>query len=128
MAKVFDSSAVLAFLYKERGSDQVGPELSGGFISSVNAAEVLKILIRNEVSFEDARLALLKTGLQVLDFTVKHAERIGRMLSPEWRALGLSLGDQACLTTALEAGLPAVTADRAWSGLKSDHPEIQLIR
>jgi ribonuclease VapC len=128
MAKVFDSSAVLAFLYNERGSEQVAAGLSGGFISSVNAAEVLKILIRNGVSFEDARLALLKTGLQVVDFTGKHAERIGRMVSPEWRARGLSLGDQACLATAIEAGLPAVTADRAWSGLKDDHPEIQLIR
>jgi ribonuclease VapC len=128
MAKIFDSSAVLAFLYNERGSARVAAELPGGFISSVNAAEVLKILIRNEVSFEDARLALLKTGLLVVDFTGKHAERVARMLCPEWRARGLSLGDQACLATALEAGLPAVTADRNWSGLENGHPEIKLIR
>jgi PIN domain nuclease of toxin-antitoxin system len=50
------------------------------------------------------------------------------MPCPEWRARGLSLGDQACLATALEAGLPAVTADRNWSGLENGHPEIQLIR
>jgi len=128
MAKLFDSSAVLAFLYNETGADQVAVELSGGLISSVNAAEVLKILIRNEVSFDDARLALLKTGLQVVDFTGKHAERIGQMLCPDWRKRGISLGDQACLATALEANVTAVTADRNWSGLKNNHPKIQFIR
>ena len=41
MAKVFDSSAVLAFLYEEPGWEKVLPDLPGGVMSAVNAAEVL---------------------------------------------------------------------------------------
>ena len=41
MAKVFDSSAALAFLYEEPGWEKVLPDLPGGVMSAVNAAEVL---------------------------------------------------------------------------------------
>jgi ribonuclease VapC len=34
-------------------------------------------------------------------------------------AHGLSLGDRACLGLALRLRVPALTADRAWSRLKS---------
>ena len=47
MAKLFDASAVLAFLYAGPGAAQVRAEFPGGMISAVNAAEVLAVLVRN---------------------------------------------------------------------------------
>ncbi|MFV2000241.1 MAG: hypothetical protein ACC654_07750 [Acidimicrobiia bacterium] len=39
------------------------------------------------------------------------------ILGPAGSRYGLSLGDRACLATAAELGVPAVTADRMWSDL-----------
>jgi PIN domain nuclease of toxin-antitoxin system len=36
-------------------------------------------------------------------------------LRPLTRAHGLSLGDRACLATALRLGRPVLTADRSWA-------------
>jgi len=36
----------------------------------------------------------------------------------EGRALGLSLGDRACLALAMQRRAEALTADRAWSALR----------
>ena len=36
---------------------------------------------------------------------------------PHTRALGLSLGDRACLALGLRGGLPVLTADHAWQQL-----------
>jgi PIN domain nuclease of toxin-antitoxin system len=56
-------------------------------------------------------------GLTVVPFTALLAFRAAELRNPT-RKIGLSLGDRACLATALELGLPVVTADRVWSKLK----------
>lgn len=43
------------------------------------------------------------------------------------RRRGLSLGDRACLQLAARRGLPALTADRAWTEIDMD-VELCLIR
>ena len=42
-------------------------------------------------------------------------------------ALGLSLGDRACIALATDRNIPAMTADRDWAGLAVD-VSISLIR
>ena len=128
MPKVFDSSAVLAFLYDEPGGDKVRPDLPDGIISAVNAAEVLAVLVRNGVPLEDASLALQKTRLKVQEFTLAGAAKTAALLTPQFRRLGLSLGDRACMATALLMQLPVVTAERNWAGLKVPDLQIELIR
>ena len=49
------------------------------------------------------------------------------ILEPKTRQRGLSLADRACLALAIELGLPAVTADRAWRDLDVG-VQIRLIR
>jgi PIN domain nuclease of toxin-antitoxin system len=84
--------------------------------------------MRDGISFEDAKVTLSRTLLKPLDFTRELAELAARISSPETRARGISLGDRACLATALHAGLPVVSADRAWARLKIHHLKIEFIR
>jgi len=129
VANLFDSSAVIALVRDERGADKVLASLPGGFISTVNASEVIAVLMREAaMSFEEAQQALHKLDLTPLDFTIELAELAARISSPETHARGISLGDRACLATALHAGLPIVSADRTWSRLKIAHLKIEFIR
>jgi len=123
MAKVFDSSAVLAFLFEEPGGERTIPDLPGGLMSAVNAAEVLAVLVRRGMSREEAQLALRKTRLKIVDFTMDCAAKTAELL-----ARGISLGDRACMATALLMGLPAVTADRSWTALRVPNLRIEYIR
>ena len=119
MPKVLDSSALLAFLLNEPGAEKVAPELLGGLISVVNAAEALLVLVRGGLPFQTAERALQKTQVIIVDFTFEHAGLATRIMidNPEFRSRGISFGDRACIATALQKGLVAMTADRAWAGL-----------
>jgi len=128
MSKVLDSSAVLAFLYDEPGGERVRPYLPTGVISAVNAAEVLAVLVRKGAPPEDAELALQKTQVKVLDFSLAGAVKTAEILSPQMRDRGLSLGDRSCMATALLLGLPVVTAERNWIGLDVPGLQIEMIR
>jgi ribonuclease VapC len=128
LAKVFDSSAVLAFLYNETGGDAIIADLPDGLISAVNAAEVLAVLVRNEVPIREAMLVLQKTHLKVVEFGMNHAIQTARMLGPEFRKLGISLGDRACMATAIVEEMPAVTADRVWSAVQMSGLQVECIR
>ncbi len=119
---VLDASALLAYLLDEAGSDVVEAEFGlRSAISSVNYAEVLSRLADagNSPEFIHRRLRergligdlLMVTPLDEVDSVV-----IAR-LRPLTRAHGLSLGDRACLATALRLGLPVITADRAWASI-----------
>jgi uncharacterized protein with PIN domain len=79
LAKVFDGSAVLAFLYNEPGGDAIVPALPDGLISAVNAAEVLAVLVRSDMPVGEAMLALRKTRLKIVEFGINHAIQTARM-------------------------------------------------
>jgi ribonuclease VapC len=130
MAKVLDSSALLAFLLNEPGSEEVARHVLGGMMSAVNAAEVLLVLVRGGVPLEAAELALRKTQVAILDFTLESAALATRIMigDTQFRSRGISFGDRACMATALQRGLAVVTADRAWQGLKIDGLQIDFIR
>jgi ribonuclease VapC len=124
-AAVLDASALLAYLRDEPGADVVADAIAGGAaISTVNLAEVLGRAADRDV--DPARLAaqmadrgLLGGAISVEAFTDADAIEVAR-LRPETRAQGLSLGDRACVALARRLGLPALTADTAWSRLDLD--------
>jgi ribonuclease VapC len=124
MAKVLDSSAVLAFLYGEPGAEEVRPDLLEGIISAVNAAEVLAVLVRKGAPLEEAVLALQKTRLRVQEFSAAVAVRT---VGLQFRGHGLCLADRACMATGLLLQLSVVTAERNWAGLDVPGLKIQLI-
>lgn len=111
-----DASALLAFLFREPGQEQVAATIEQACLSAVNLAEVLGRFARDG---HDARMVLARlsaTELEIVPFTTADAA-IAASLVPATQPLGLSLGDRACLALALARNIPALTADRSWSQL-----------
>ncbi len=110
-----DSSAILALIKNEPGSDVVVSALPRAVISAVNVAEVVSKLIDLGSSTEPLDLALAEAKVEIVPFTESQARLAGE-LRRETRSRGLSLGDGGWLAGAQERGLTAVTADAAWAG------------
>ena len=110
---VLDASALLAWLHNEAGAER-GLEAAGqAVMSAVNLAEVASKLIDKGLEAEQARVVLSSLGLEVTAFDESLAYR-SAALRPATRGAGLSLGDRACLATAQQRKLKAVTMDRSW--------------
>ena len=115
---VLDASALLAILNQEPGAESLTPELlSAAATSTVNLAEVHGKLIGRGLNSDDAWEATLSPIREAVDFSSEHARLTGD-LAAQTRALGLSLGDRACLALGLALKAPVYTADRSWKKLK----------
>lgn len=124
---VLDASAILAILNNEPGAEKLTLELLSAAVSStVNLAEVQARLVNiggvPDEAWEDA----LSTVREAVPFTEDQA-RIAGGLVTQTRALGLSLGDRACLALGIVLDAPVYTTDRAWKKLKLGIP-IHLLR
>ncbi|MFZ1773067.1 MAG: type II toxin-antitoxin system VapC family toxin [Rhizobiaceae bacterium] len=123
---VLDSTALLAVICDEAGAENVAATLPNAMVSAVNMVEVIARLIDLRHSPAKAQAIFEALPLDVVPFEADQATLAGR-LREDTRHLGLSLGDRACLATAIERGATVLTADRAWAGLDVGCP-IQLIR
>ncbi|MCC5871940.1 MAG: type II toxin-antitoxin system VapC family toxin [Gammaproteobacteria bacterium] len=126
MSVVLDASALLTFLQGERGSDPVAAALEGAQVSTVNWSEVLQKSLHRNVDIDGMHQSFVDLGVTFAPYSVAHAE-IAAQLWHRTRHHGLSLADRACLALAMDAALPVMTADRAWSRLNLEL-EIQLLR
>ena len=117
--RVFDASAVLAFVFDEPGGDKAVRLLDDDIaaISAVNLAEVVTRLVERGFAPEDVDAICAGLRLEVLPFTEEAAVASGKLRAAT-RALGLSLGDRCCLAAAQAHGAEVVTADRPWKALK----------
>ena len=114
---VLDASAVMAVLNSETGADKLTPQiLSKAMTSTVNLAEVHGKLIHRGFSPDDAWAAANGTVPEAVAFTAEHAKTAGDLVV-QTRALGLSLGDRACLALAIAFQASVYTADRSWKNL-----------
>lgn len=123
---VLDTSALLAFVNGEDGGEEVARLMGDAIISTVNLAEAVTKLVSRGGSLEWARNALAIADIDVVDFDRALAEETGWLVM-QTHVRGLSLGDRACLALAAREGIPAITADRAWTALGLG-VEIRLIR
>jgi ribonuclease VapC len=115
---VLDASAVLTLLNNEFGADQLTPELlSNATCSTVNLSEVQAKLVSAGGEPDEAWEDALSPIRDAEHFTAEHA-RIAGSLVTQTRALGLSLGDRACLALGLALNAPVYTADKSWKKLK----------
>ena len=116
----------MAIVRGEAGEDAAMQLAEGAFISAVNVAEVVTKCV--EQSFpEDVALRLIRSGgISVIAFDGDHALLAGQLRKKAPKGV-LSLGDRACIATAIRAGATAVTADRVWAGLDLPCP-VELIR
>ena len=115
---VLDASALLAVLNNEAGADKLTPELlSNATCSTVNLAEVQTKLVSAGGDPDEAWEDTLSPIREASPFTGEQA-RIAGSLVAHTRALGLSLGDRACLALGLALKAPVYTADKSWKKLK----------
>lgn len=115
---VLDASALLALLYKEPGWEQLTAEvLRRSTTGAVNLAEVHSKLVAEGLAPDEAWDFTLSPVHEAAIFTPEQAKVAGALV-PKTRALGLSLGDRACLALALTLNAPVYTADRSWKHLK----------
>lgn len=116
---VLDSSALLSLTMAEPGADRVTRLLESAscVMSAVNYAEVVGKL--QDVGMSAGEISSQIAGLRL---TVHAFDRDQGLhcgwLRAKTRALGLSLGDRACLQLAAALSATAVTADRIWGKLK----------
>lgn len=123
---VIDASALLALLNSEPGAEIVNGALPGAAMSAVNLSEVVAKMCRAGMPEKTIRQALQPLGLEIISFNEGQAYEVGLLYGPT-RTAGLSLADRACLNTAKQLGVPAITADRSWAGLDIG-AEIKVIR
>ena len=128
---VLDASAFLAYLRDEPGALVVETALANGTaMSAVNWAEVLSKVA--EVDTPQTLIQEMRTQgsldqkLQIYAFSEEDALEVA-LLRPLTKNIGLSLGDRACLALAKRLGVPALTADRVWTQVRTD-TVVQVIR
>jgi PIN domain nuclease of toxin-antitoxin system len=124
---VLDASAVMALLNREPGADNLTLDLlNRAVISAVNLAEIQTVLVNRGIAPDDAWRDASSPVRDVAAFTEDQARTTGSLVD-RTRALGLSLGDRACLSLGMSLGAPVYTANRAWKKLKLGIP-IHLLR
>ena len=125
---VLDASAILAVIFEEAGAERVASHLPGALVSAVNVAEVMTKLFDLGMPWETVDAIVAGLQLTVLTFDLDQASEAAR-LRLQTRDAGLSLGDRACLATAKLHERPALTADKAWKGLRrAAGVKVELIR
>lgn len=123
---VIDASALLALLKAEPGADIVTEALPGAVMSAINLSEVIAKLGETGMPEKAIRQALQPLGLQIIPFDEEQAYQAG-VLRTSTQSTGISLGDRACLSLAKTLGVVALTADKAWSGIRIG-TKIKVIR
>jgi ribonuclease VapC len=119
-------SALLALLREEPGAEAVAAVIDGALVSTVNASETIAKLIQRGAGTEEAEEIVLSLPLETRAFELTDAARAGKMW-PRGRAIGLSLGDRACLALAESLSLPVMSTDSRWRSFETSI-EIRLLR
>ena len=124
---LLDTSALLALLKKEPGHEIVSNIIAISTISSVNLSELITVLSRAGVSENDIDEIITDLVPEIVPFCGDISIKTGK-ISKLTQGYGLSLGDRACLATAIQLGLPVYTADKIWAELDLPNVKINLIR
>lgn len=113
---VLDTSAVLAFLRREPGVEQVERQLVGASISAVNYAEIVQMGIDAGAFPGDVRNAVDLLQLEVVPFD-RDLAMIAAELVPIARLGILSIADRCSLALAKQRSQPVLTTAREWKQL-----------
>lgn len=113
---VLDASAILCVLFDEPGMERVLGAGQGAFVSAVNLSEALTRALDKGVPAEVRDIGIAALALHVISFDAEAAAEAAE-LRPATKALGLSLGDRACLALARRLRATVLTTDRIWSKL-----------
>ena len=107
---VLDASALLCLLNDEPGADRVVDVLTRSITGTASLAEDVSKLRDRGSPLDEVREALGGLHLDVRSLTPAQALIVGD-LRPATKALGLSLGDRACLALAIDLQAEMLTTD-----------------
>jgi ribonuclease VapC len=124
---LFDASALLALIRKERGYEQLEPLLACSCISAVNLTEVVSVLVRVGIPEIEIKEIVNEIIPEVLAFDHQVGILAGSLIK-NTKALGLTLGDRACIATGIIHNMLVYTADQVWKDLQIDHLDIIVVR
>ncbi len=126
---VLDASALLALINNEKGADKIEPLIGNIIMCSVNVTEVAgKVFdILGNDNEEQCKLSIEPFIHSIVNFD-KSLCYSSALLRSSTKHKGLSLGDRACIATALQLKLPVYTADRIWGDLDIPNLQLKLIR
>lgn len=114
-AWVLDTSAILAYLVQETGTERVEAMIDeGAAVSTLTVQETMSKLVQLSMPREAAEEAIAGVGLSIHDLTFALAVEAGAMF-PLTKPYGLSHGDRACLALGKVLRVPVATADKQWS-------------
>ena len=123
---VLDSSAILAVINRGPGAERVLAVADGAVVSALIVAEVVSWMAVRSAPADKIYETMENFKLVVQPFHHARAIAAGLLIVKTARR-GLSLADRACVSLAMELGLPVMTGDRAWNDLDLGI-DIQLIR
>ena len=123
---VLDTSVVMAIVLGEPGQETAARVAPGSALSSVNLAEIITKCIEKSVPPEIAERYIGESSIEAVSFDSDHATLAGELFKRARKGV-LSLGDRACIATAIMFGATAVTADRVWAELELPC-KVELIR
>jgi len=116
---VLDASAVLAWVFDERGGVSVEKVLVESALSTVNLAEVLYRCDEEGMRTDQLERDLVGLGISLVPFEVADARLVQEVRGVGRReGMRLALGDCCCLATGIRLNLPVVCGDQAWERLR----------
>jgi ribonuclease VapC len=124
---ILDSSALLALIKNENGSEVVEPLLGKIVMSAINIAEVAGILVDLGMSHEECINSIEPFVDLIVPLDMQQSFEIA-FLKKLTKDKGLSIGDRACIALGIQMGLPIYTADKIWQNLNLKDADIILIR
>ncbi|MFC7497060.1 MULTISPECIES: PIN domain-containing protein [unclassified Nocardioides] len=117
---LLDASALLAWLFQERGHETVSKLAGKCVIASANMTEVLYRTAQEgyERPLADLYDDLVNGGFAVVENAPEDAVLAAQLIASSRSKGGhLSLGDGLCIATASRLGLPIVGGDQEWEPL-----------
>jgi len=114
---MLDSSALIALVRGEPGSDLVQAALPASLICAVNLFETMTKLIRQGGEPKLVERYLRGLSLEIVAWDEELAWE-SRDLCPLAWTHGISLADRACLAAARHYRIPALTSDAVWKELE----------
>lgn len=113
---VLDSSALIALVHGEPGSEVVREVLGESVVSAVNLTETITKLIRQGGEPRLVERYVRGLSLEVVPWS-EELSWAGRDLCQLAWTHGISLADRVCLTLARHLGITAMTSDAEWPKL-----------
>ncbi len=125
---LLDSSAIIAVVKQEVGYQKIEDLIPYTGLSLVKCCEIVSSLINLGFNKQEIGDILNDLTLNKIPYTEEIAIEAG-LLRTSTKHLGLSLGDRACIATAIKMNLVDIyTTDKAWKNLEGMNININLLR